>query len=108
MGTKVHVPSVLVFETLSTCSASNKNIPEKEEQMKALRTARDEVGNTKDEQRIKQAVSHNISPAAHYKFKIGDQLYAYSESRQRWISGWTSVEVDGKLYGQMMEEGYTG
>lgn len=62
-----HVPSMLVFGTLPTFPILNNNIPGHEERTKALRTARDEVTNVKVEKAVRQAINHNIPPAAHYK-----------------------------------------
>lgn len=68
---------MLVFGTLPTFPILNKSILGHEENMKALRTARDEEANIKAGQAIRRAMKHNIQQEAHYELKSGDKMYAY-------------------------------
>lgn len=96
MGPEGHVPKMLVFGTLPTLPILNKNIPGNEDRLKALRTARDEIANIRAEQAIRRAIKNNNLSAAHYELKSGDKVYAYSESRDKWILGLKLVEVEDK------------
>lgn len=75
MSLERQVPSMLVLRKLPTFLILSNNISGYEDQMKALRTARNEVANIRAEQTIRRATKHNTPPAAHYNLKSGDKVY---------------------------------
>lgn len=78
MDPKGQVPLMVVFESLPTFPIFSKDIPGYENQMKALRTARNKVTNVRAEKAIRRAIKPNTPPAVYYNLNSSDKVYAYS------------------------------
>lgn len=90
METERFISFLPVYKTLSTFLVPHEYISKLKDHMLALNTVQKYSANVRAEQRITRAIQANHSPHAYYKLKSEDQVYAYSKSRKKWISGFES------------------
>lgn len=80
------VLSLLVFGTLSTLPMLNKNTAGQKQRKDALRNAREEVANIREQQKLVKIIRSKLPPAARYKHRNGDLVYALVQKGR--ISYW--------------------
>ena len=87
------VPSLLVFGVLPRLPAVNSTLPEHEDRMKALRTARAEMENVVSKLRVKTALRSNIPQAAQQDILVGDEVLLHRDEQRPWTGPYRVVRV---------------
>lgn len=64
--------------------------------MKALSTARDEMSQIVEDQRVLRALRSKITPASRYVIKPGDLVRVVREKERRWLGPVEVVKIEGK------------
>lgn len=80
---KCLVPSSLVFVTIKSLENTGDILMEQEDRFQEMHTARAEASKKIAEQRIREALRPNITPAAKYKLHTGQEAMDYREKRKK-------------------------
>lgn len=61
-----------------------------------MASAREEVDNLREEERITAVLTSNVPPSAEYTLKIRDRVLTYSKEQAKWVQGFGILDMQHK------------
>lgn len=87
----------LFFGVIPWFPIINTKLPNRKEKMEAVKTAQAEMNAIVAERRFRTALTHEISPAADRSYKVGEEVFVFSENRKEWIGPYLVVGTQGRM-----------